>query len=99
MLTPGTQIDIIKLKKEIKTEGKKMTTYKVTGNSYKAKQVLKDAGFKWIAEKKSWVGSEEAVAEFKRITHPTYSRANQNAVTEWVPAAGQYQLVVKFEEI
>ena len=76
-----------------------MTTYKVTGNSYKAKQVLKDAGFKWDTKGKAWIGTEKEVAEFERITHPTYSRANQNATTEWNQAAGQYQLVVKFEEI
>ena len=69
---------------------------KVTGNSYKAKKVLKDAGFKWDAENKRWVGTPEDVVEFARITHPTYSRANQNMVTEW--RNGSYQLVVAFVE-
>lgn len=54
-------------------------TYKVTGDTYKAKQILKDAGFTWNAENKEWTGNQEAKDELTRITTASYSRANQKA--------------------
>ena len=50
---------------------------KVTGNTYPAKDVLKKAGFEFVPQYKAWFGTEEANNELKRITTPSYSRANQ----------------------
>jgi len=59
-----------------------MTNYTVEGNTYKAKRVLNDAGFKWDAENKEWVGNQEAKDELERITKASYSRANQKAISD-----------------
>lgn len=52
---------------------------KVTGNTYPAKSILNQAGFTWDGGSKAWFGSEEALEELKRISTPTYSRANNKA--------------------
>lgn len=52
---------------------------KVTGNTYPAKTMLKDSGFGWHNEQKAWFGDDSALTELKRISRPTYSRANSNA--------------------
>jgi hypothetical protein len=52
--------------------------YKVTGNTYQAKEVLKKAGFTY--DNKAWYGDEAAKTELDRITTASYSRANQKAI-------------------
>jgi hypothetical protein len=54
--------------------------YKVTGKTYPARNVLKDAGFEFDGKSKAWHGGEAELKELQRITTATYSRANQNAV-------------------
>lgn len=46
--------------------------YKVTGNTYNAKDFLKDAGFKWDAKAKCWMGDEEANENFLKGKNGTY---------------------------
>lgn len=50
---------------------------KAVGSTYKAKNLLKDAGFSWDTDLQAWVGDVDARMEFGRITTATYSRANQ----------------------
>jgi hypothetical protein len=57
----------------------KVNTIMVTGNTYRAKQVLRDAGFWFDPESKAWYGDDTAKAELDRITRASYSRANLNA--------------------
>lgn len=52
--------------------------FTITGNTYNAKRVIKDAGFEWTGA--AWVGNAEAAEELRRISRPTYSRANANAM-------------------
>lgn len=61
---------------------------KVTGNTYPAKELLKQAGFKWDQQQKAFFGNNIAKEELKRISTPTYSKKNQNLVLE-----------LKFEEV
>jgi|LSQX01.3.fsa_nt_gb hypothetical protein len=61
---------------------------KVTGNTYQAKEILKQAGFKWDQQQKAFLGDNIAKTELDRISTPTYSRKNQNLV-----------LGLKFEEV
>lgn len=61
---------------------------KVTGNTYAAKNILKDAGFKFDSANKSWNGDELAKVELDRISTASYSRANQKLVSG-----------LKFEEV
>jgi hypothetical protein len=56
-----------------------MNKLMVTGNTYRAKQVLKDAGFSFDADSKAWYGDDTAKAELDRITRASYSRANLKA--------------------
>lgn len=53
--------------------------YIVTGNTYPARDMLKNSGFEWDGARKEWTGDEEAMNELKRTSTPTYSRANSNA--------------------
>lgn len=50
---------------------------KVTGNTYPAKNLLKETGFEWVPQFKAWFGNEEAKKELDRICTATYSRKNQ----------------------
>jgi hypothetical protein len=50
-----------------------------TGNTYAAKGVLKDAGFKYNGATKEWTGDDAAKEEFDRISSSSYSRANSKA--------------------
>jgi hypothetical protein len=53
--------------------------YKVIGNTYNVKDFLKDAGFKWDAEFKAWIGNEEAKAELEKGRNSVYyGRKMQN---------------------
>ncbi len=52
---------------------------KVTGNTYQAKTILRDAGFSYDPTHKEWYGAEDNLAELRRISTPTYSRANAKA--------------------
>lgn len=58
-----------------------MVMIKAVGNTYKAKTVLKDAGFKWDSNSGTWIGNVDARMEFGRITTASYSRANQKLAT------------------
>lgn len=40
--------------------------YKVTGNTFNVKDFLKDAGFKWDAKAKCWMGDEAANEELQK---------------------------------
>ena len=51
-----------------------MTQYTATGNTYKARNILRECGFIWDRARKVWTGPAESVAEFRRTTTPTYSR-------------------------
>ena len=53
--------------------------FKITGNTYQAKAMLKEAGFEFDGAQKAWYGNEEALKELKRTATPTYSRANAKA--------------------
>lgn len=53
--------------------------YKVTGNTFSVKDFLKDAGFKWDAEKKAWIGDEAAKEELQKGRNNIfYGRKVQN---------------------
>jgi hypothetical protein len=54
---------------------------KITGKTYQAKEVLKQAGFEWVPQFKAFFGTEEAKKELDRITTASYSRANQKAIS------------------
>lgn len=54
-----------------------MTQYVVSGKTYRARIVLREAGFRWDAKNEAWWGDEAARAELDRITTATYSRTNQ----------------------
>ena len=56
-----------------------MNKIMVTGKTYQAKQVLKDAGFEFDTESKAWYGDDTAKTELDRITRASYSRANLKA--------------------
>ena len=58
-----------------------MKNYKVSGRTYPARNVLKDAGFTYESARKEWFGNEESLQELKRITTASYSRANQKAIS------------------
>jgi len=53
--------------------------YFVTGNTFSAKSVLREAGFEWFAADKVWFGVESAKDELVRITSVQYSKSNANA--------------------
>lgn len=59
-----------------------MTQYTATGNTYRAKEVLKKSGFTWDTASKKWSGGEAAKKEFERITTATHSVANRNATKD-----------------
>lgn len=40
--------------------------YKVTGNTFNVKDFLKQAGFKWDAAQKLWIGDEAANEELQK---------------------------------
>ena len=61
---------------------------KVTGNTYPARNILKDSGFTWDKDAKAYYGDENNKAELDRISTASYSRANQKLV-----------IALKFEEI
>ena len=69
-------------------EAKKEVLIKVTGNTYPARHILKEAGFAWDKDVKAYFGDESAKAELDRISTASYSRANQKLVA-----------TLKFEEI
>jgi hypothetical protein len=56
-----------------------MTMYKAIGNTFYAKDFLKEVGFKWDAERKAWIGNEEAKAELEKGRNNIfYGRKIQN---------------------
>ena len=61
---------------------------KVTGDTYPARYILREAGFVWNRYEKAYFGDKSAKAELDRISTPTYSRANQKLVA-----------ALKFEEL
>jgi hypothetical protein len=52
----------------------------VTGNTYPAAKLLRDCGFNFDKASKSWVGDASALAELRRVSTATYSRANGKLV-------------------
>jgi len=46
--------------------------YKVTGNTFNVKDFLKDAGFKWDAAQKLWIGDEVANENFLKGKNSVY---------------------------
>lgn len=67
---------------EAKKEAKKEVVIKVTGNTYPARHILKEAGFVWDKDAKAYFGDERAMAELDRISTPTYSLVNRNLVAD-----------------
>src|SRR5690606_12521204 len=61
---------------------------KVTGDTYPARYILREAGFQWNKYEKAYFGDKSAKAELDRISTASYSRANQKLVA-----------ALKFEEI
>ncbi len=53
---------------------------KVTGNTYPAKELLKDAGFAYSTTDKAWYGDDVAKTELDRMSTASYSRKNQNLI-------------------
>jgi len=54
--------------------------YTITGNTYSIRDIIKDAGFRWEADAKQWIGDESAVERFCKITTLSWSRADHNRV-------------------
>jgi hypothetical protein len=50
---------------------------KITGNTYPAQNMLKQAGFSWDKKQKAYFGTKDNLTELNRISTATYSRANQ----------------------
>jgi len=55
-------------------------TTKITGNTYPARTWLKDCGFVFDKETKTWLGSDEAKSELERTSTASYSRANAKLI-------------------
>jgi len=56
--------------------GSKMhATYTATGDTYAIRDILKDAGFRWDADAKQWIGDEAAAERYGEITAPAWGRA------------------------
>lgn len=53
----------------------------VKGNTYPARNMLKDAGFYYEAALKEWHGDKNNLDELKRISTPSYSRANAKVLS------------------
>jgi hypothetical protein len=61
---------------------------KVTGNTYPARNLLRDCGFTWDAKQRVYLGDDSAKTELDRISTAIASRANQKLV-----------LMLRFEEV
>lgn len=57
-------------------------THKAVGNTYKAKDALKAAGFTWSPATKTWYATQEAVDELARIATPTHNKKYANAIAD-----------------
>lgn len=55
-------------------------THRAEGNTFKAKDVLKSAGFKWDPDSKAWTGGPEEMKELDRISSGSYSRSNAKSM-------------------
>ena len=54
--------------------------YEISGTTYNAKELLKNAGFVYDKKSKKWHGDQTAMIELQRVSTATYSRANQKLV-------------------
>jgi hypothetical protein len=63
--------------------GNQMTEYVATGNTFVGRAALKEAGFRWNAEKKEWTGDEAAHARWQKITEPTWGMTYRHGLSQY----------------